>query len=437
MGKHLTLSDRAIIERYLVHDMTFSYIARRLERSPSTISREVKNHRCFVYGFRYSDNPCINYRSCIRRNLCDQETKYSCCHRCKDCTEFNCNQLCPQFVSSHCDALDKPPYVCTGCPDEKKCKKNHAYYTAHRAHAEYTKQLHNARAGIRTNPERLMELNDLLMPLVNKGQSIHHIFATHSDEIGLSEKTIYNYIDQNAFHVRNIDLPRKVRYRQRQNRPHEVLMKMDYQYRKGRTYTDFSTYIEQNPRLPVVEMDTVIGARHSGNVLLTLLFRETNFMLIFLLPDKSQKSVHAVFDKLTLLLGLDLFRKLFPVILTDNGTEFKGVHNLEFTENGARRTRVFYCDPQASWQKGRIEKNHVLMRQILPKGTSFHTLEEEDIHLIMRHINSVVRELFDDQTPFELMNKKKEHKKLLDILGLQPIPLDEVRLKPALLKRKK
>ena len=160
-------------------------------------------------------------------------------------------------------------------------------------------------------------------------------------------------------------------------------------------------------------------------------------MLIFLLPDKSQKSVHAVFDKLTLLLGLDLFRKLFPVILTDNGTEFKGVHNLEFTENGARRTRVFYCDPQASWQKGRIEKNHVLMRQILPKGTSFHTLEEEDIYLIMRHINSVVRELFDDQTPFELMNKKEEHKKLLDILGLQPIPLDEVRLKPALLKRKK
>ena len=344
--------------------------------------------------------------------------------------------LCSQFVSFNCEALSKPPYVCTGCPDEKKCKRDHAYYTAHRAHAEYSKQLHDARAGIRTSPERLMELNDLLMPLVNKGQSINHIFASHGKEIGLSEKTIYNYIDQHAFHIRNIDLPKKVRYRQRQNRPHEVLMKMDYKCRQGRTYTDFTSYMEQNPKLSIVEMDTVIGARGSGNVLMTMLFRNTNFMLIFLLPDKSQASVNAVFDKLTLLLGLDLFRKLFPVILTDNGTEFKGVHNLEFTENGARRTRIFYCDPQASWQKGRIEKNHVLIRQILPKGTKFSTLSDESVHLITEHINSVTRELFENQTPFDLMSQKDEYKKLLDTLGLQPIPLNEVCLKPALLKRK-
>ena len=159
-------------------------------------------------------------------------------------------------------------------------------------------------------------------------------------------------------------------------------------------------------------------------------------MLVFLLPDKTFASVNAVFDKLTLLLGLDLFRKLFPVILTDNGTEFKGAHSLEFTENGARRTRIFYCDPQASWQKGRIEKNHVLVRQILPKGTKFSILKEEDVHLITEHINSVTRELFENQTPFDLMQKNEEYKKLLDTLGLQPIPLDEVCLKPALLKRK-
>lgn len=88
-------------------------------------------------------------------------------------------------------------------------------------------------------------------------------------------------------------------------------MKMDYKCRQGRTYTDFTSYMEQNPKLSIVEMDTVIGARGSGNVLMTMLFRNTNFMLIFLLPDKSQASVNAVFDKLTLLLGLDLFRKLF------------------------------------------------------------------------------------------------------------------------------
>ena len=134
-------------------------------------------------------------------------------------------------------------------------------------------------------------------------------------------------------------------------------------------------------------------------------------MLIFLLPDASQKSVLNVFDKLTLLLGLDTFRKLFPVILTDNGTEFKGAHNLEFTQNGARRTRLFYCDPQASWQKAHVEKNHVLIRRILPKGTTFKFLSDEDVHLICCHINSVARELFDNRTPFELM-QKEELKKL-------------------------
>ena len=78
-----------------------------------------------------------------------------------------------------------------------------------------------------------------------------------------------------------------------------------------------------------------------------------------------------------------------------------------------------------------------MIRQILPKGTKFSIVEDTDIHLITCHINSVVRELFDNQTPFDLMKQKEEYKKLLDILALQPIPLDEVLLKPALLKRKK
>lgn len=192
MSKHLTLTDRAIIEKYLAQDMSFSFIAKRLNRSATTISCEIKNHRCFVNGFRYTSNDCINYRSCLRRNICDQESIYTCFHRCKTCTEFDCKSLCSQYISAHCPLLDKPPYVCTRCPNEKTCKRNHAYYTAHRAHAEYVKELSSSRKGIRTSPERLLELNDLLMPLVNKGQSINHIFATHSDEIRIREKrTIY------------------------------------------------------------------------------------------------------------------------------------------------------------------------------------------------------------------------------------------------------
>ena len=169
-------------------------------------------------------------------------------------------------------------------------------------------------------------------------------------------------------------------------------------------------------------------------LLLTFIFRENNFMLVFLMDDGTQQSVLKVFEMLNDLLGTALFRKIFPVILTDNGVEFKCPHNLEFDDFGNRRTHVFYCDPQASWQKPHVEKNHVLIRTILPKGTSFKFLTEEDVHMITRHINSVSREMFDNLTPFDLM-KADKYKKLLEALALSAIPPDEVCLKPSLLKR--
>lgn len=102
MSKHLTLSDRAIIEKYLALDMSFSYIAKRLNRSATTISREVKNHRCFVNGVRYTSNDCANYATCLRRNLCDTESKYTCFSRCKTCTEYLCHGLCHDYLSLYC-----------------------------------------------------------------------------------------------------------------------------------------------------------------------------------------------------------------------------------------------------------------------------------------------------------------------------------------------
>jgi IS30 family transposase len=265
-----------------------------------------------------------------------------------------------------------------------------------------------------------------------RGQSINHILANHKDEIGLSEKTIYNYIDSCAFHVRNIDLPKKVAYRQRRQK--HVFTSMDYKYRNGRSYEDFKQYTAEHPDEEVVEMDTVKGARGSGKVLLTLIFRKSNFMLIFLMPDGTQESVLTVFDILYDKLGAKAFRSLFKVILTDNGVEFKNPLGIEYALNGCRRTRVFFCDPQASWQKPHVEKNHVFIRRILPKGTSFNNISAKDILLVCRHINSVPREIFGNKSPFDLFSGKQKEK-LLDHLNLAPIPTDEVLLNPKLLKK--
>lgn len=431
MGKHLSLSDRAIIEKLLAQDYTFAYIARQLGRSSVCISKEVKKHRCFANRYQTTDNDCAHFRGCLRNNICNRPVNNRCRDRCKLCTEIDCTLYCKSYESIVCPRLFKPPYVCNGCPDERTCTKNHAYYSAHRAHANYLSLLKSSRSGLRTPPEKLQEINEVISPLILKGQSINHIMATHKDEIGVSERTLYKYIECRAFDVGDLDLPKKVKYRQR--RQHKVITKFEYTYRKGRTIEDFSVFTSANPRVPIVEMDTVKGARGSKKVLLTLIFRNTNFMLIFLMPDGTQESVLAVFDMLTNRLGVDTFRRLFPVILTDNGVEFKNPHELEFTETGTRRTRLFYCDPQASWQKAQVEKNHVLIRRILPKGTSFLLLNEEDIYLITCHINSVSRELFQNKTPFDLMQTELQ-KKLLDTLGLHAIPPDDVVLKPKLIK---
>ena len=431
MSKHLSLSDRSLIERLLVMDYTFASIARILKRSPSTISREVKRYRVFTGRVNpSSENDCARYFSCLKNNLCKGEN-HSCYTRCKLCSYRKCTEKCNDYESLHCELLDKPPYVCSGCPKQKECRKEHAYYTAHRANAEYLRNLKESRCGIRTSPEKLLEISQIISPLILRGQSINHIMASHGDEIGLSEKTLYNYIDSNVFNIRNIDLPKKVSYRQR--RPKKVLTKFEYKCRRGRTYEDFKAFTEEHPDYEVVEMDTVKGTRNKGKVLLTMIFRKSNFMLIFLMPDGTANSVRTVFDMLTEKLGLKTFRKLFKVILTDNGVEFKDPLSLEHTPNGCQRTRIFYCDPQASWQKPHIEKNHTLIRRILPKGKSFDYLTHEDIRSICCHINSFSRELFDNKTPFQLLNSKT-YEKLLVSLTLEPVPPDKVTLKPSLVK---
>lgn len=434
MSKHLSLSDRALIEKFIAEDFTFAYIAKRLCRSPATISREIRLHRCFVERQEVTENDCIHYTKCLRQDICsDEPGKPHCSSLCKFCILLDCTKNCKSYASRHCKKLNKPPYVCNGCEKQHSCKLIHAYYSANRAHDAYLRELKESRSGIRTTVEDLERIDDLISPLIKKGQSINHIFASHADEIGVSEKTLYTYINDNVFLIRNMDLPKKVKYKARRKKT-SVLTRIEYKFRRGRTLEDFQTFTQVNPDLPIVEMDTVKGARGSRKVLLTFIFRESNFMLIFLLKDGSQESVEGVFDWLTNQLGTETFKRLFPVILTDNGVEFKSPHNLEFSSAGIRRTRIFYCDPQASWQKAHVEKNHVLIRRILPKGTSFQFLTQEDATLIACHVNSFAREIFDNKTPFELMNKP-EHKKLLDVLSLHRIPPDEVCLKPKLIKR--
>ena len=429
----ITLSDRVAIEAGLYARLSLTEIAKKIQKSPRHVSAELKKNSTKIRGLHPNGNDCRNATGCKRGGLCGDSL---CQRKCVNCQTVDCRTVCRAYDNAPCLQLQRPPYVCNVCHNRRKCKMDRAYYMAQQADAMAKRRYSEARSKPHVQGDELAALDRLVSPLIKKGQPLTHIFSTHKEEIPVSQRTLYNYIGDSRLSIGNLDLRRKVGYRPRRKKkePSEAFMNQDF--RKTRSYADFLAYMEAHPGTPYVEMDTVKGVREKGKRMLTLLFTGQNFMLTLLMPDGTAESVVEQLDWLTSALGLDAFRALFPVILTDNGSEFKHTREMEYTEDGKHRTRIFYCDPQASWQKPHIEKNHEYIRYVLPKGKSFSPYDSEDMVLLMSHINSTRREKLAYRSPFDLF-KSPEQQKLVSVLGLREIPPDEINLTPRLLKRER
>lgn len=436
--KHIDLSGRIRIEQGLNDGESFRSIAKALNKDPSTISKEVRMHsilkeRC---PEAFAPIPCANNYDpkaprkniCTVMHMCGNE---KCSRMCVSCHKFKCGKECSFYKPRECEKLTKPPYVCNGCSRRGSCMMDRKIYSSKYAQDTYENLRTTSREGINQTPESIQKLDNLLTPLIKKGQSIAHIYASHAEDIACSRRTIYTYIDSGVFEVRNIDLRRKVVYKPRKKKTTTSIK--DRAFRKERGYKEFQEYIDKNKPTYIVEMDTVEGAKGTKACFLTMLFRNCNLMLMFLLKEQTQEEVNRIFDYLTEVLGIELFQKLFGVILTDNGHEFQDRWNLECDVNGEIRTRIYYCDPNRSDQKGALEKNHEYIRYVLPKGTSFEHLNEETTLLLLNHINSEKRDSLNGHSPYEVSRILLDNK-LHDALGLVEIPADEVTLIPALIK---
>lgn len=430
--KHLTMSQRILIEKGLDNNESFTEISRQIGKDPSTVSKEIRRH--ITHHVKQDMNrgiPCKNRSTCRIKFLCTD----SCLHFCRLCQKpnFHCTSICPDYQESTCTKISKPPYVCNGCRKRSNCLLKKSFYFAKHAEDTYRDILVSSREGINQSPADVAALDSLISPLIKKGQSIAHIYAHHGSEIPCCRKTLYNYIDKSILSVRNIDLRRRVRYKVRKKATRVSLSAREF--RVGRTYEDFQKLIKDQPGLNVVEMDTVEGSKFNGNkVFLTMLFRNSSLMLIFLLEEKTQQCVTDVFNFLSNKLGIDLFKQLFPVILTDNGVEFQHPNILQTDKNGQARTKIYYCNPNSSWQKGMIEKNHEYIRLVIPKGQSLDRYTQNDVTLLMNHINSEARDSLNACTPFKL-SQLLINNKLHTVLHLKEIAPDEVTLQPNLLKK--
>ncbi len=426
--KHLTDTERLQIEQWLKYGLSIKQIALRLDKSTSTISREIRSRA--IISNKYAPyrihNRCTNRHSCKKRYLCSD--KPNCTKFCSTCNL--CNELCEDYQEQPCYKLFEPPYVCNGCSEEYQCVLRKKYYLHGKAHETYREMLVESRVGANITEDELMVLDEIVSPLIMRGQSVHHIVTQNQDQFEISEKSIYRYISGGLLKARNIDMPRVCRTKPRKSKP--VEHKVDKSCRVGRTYAEFLSFVETSG-VSVVEMDSVIG-RVGGKVLLTMMFKSSDLMLAFIRERNTSQSVIDVFDSIYELLGQDCFKALFSVIITDNGSEFSNPKALEYDAQGNNRTKLYYCDPYASFQKPNVELNHEFIRRILPKGSSFDDFTQDDISLMMSHINSYSREKLNDKSPFDTFSFLYGYD-VLEKLGIRRIPANEILLKPSLLKK--
>jgi IS30 family transposase len=386
---HLTYDNRCAIEIGLKENKTLVSIAKEIGFHPTTIAREIKrNGKGHVPSLKgIGPSHCVRYDSCnIRKNM----TRYSTCRP----------ETCSLFKFKICEKLKKSPFVCNGCDKRKGCKSFKYLYTAKEAQQKYERNRTESREGINTPLEKIEEYNAILTPLIQeKNQPLTHILTNHK-EIELNIKTVYSYINRGVFDVKNIDLPRKVKYKPR-HKFHEV--KIERKCRENRTYHEFLEYLDENHNPGIVEMDTVEGEK-GGKVILTLYFRNSHFMIMRLLETKRSKEVCDALDEIERAIGLKQWKKMFPIILTDNGSEFSNPSRMETSciDKTIKRTSIYYCDPGHSEQKGRIEKNHEYIRYVWPKGTTFKRLSETEVWYYNNQINNVTRQALNYKTPYLL-----------------------------------
>ena len=428
----ITLSDRTSIEIGIYGKKSLNEIAKSIGKTVKAVSREIRTNCTRLSGAKPRGNDCRYALNCRITRLCGRE---QCNRKCVSCYyQVDCRPLCKHYDNEPCAKLSRPPYVCNTCAEKRTCRLDRMYYNAAQADAAAHGRYSKSRRKPHLNDEEMTSLDRLVSPLIRKGQPISHIFAEHGDDIPVTSRTLYNYIDAGHLSVGNLDLRRKVGYRTRKKKGYAISEAyQNREHRKTRTIEDFARYMERHPETPYVEMDTVKGVREKGKRMLTLIFTEQNLMLMLIMPDGTADSVLHVFDWLTDILGLETFRALFPVILTDNGSEFMHTDQLEHTMDGKRRTRLFYCDPMASWQKPHVEKNHEYIRYVLPKGRSFSAYTQEDFTVLMNHINSTKRDKLGGKSPYE-MARSSAYRKLMSALGLHQIPPDEILLTPRLMR---
>lgn len=376
----LTRHERDTVQRMLERRASCREIARELGRSPSTVSAEVASHR-FVTAPK------------ARRG-------------------------------------ERGRYRAIGCK-----RRPHVFYEARAAQLCADSVLVSSRRGIDADEPAAAEALARIRDGLRRGLSPEQLSARNGGPVDLSPSTIYRLVSAGYDGMTNMELRRKVGYRPRKRAAGRAATR----HSARRSYAAFLA-LGEDACAAAWEMDTVEGAREDSACLLTLLHRPSRLQLALPLAEKTAGRVAAALGDIREVLGADGMGRVFRAVLTDNGTEFSDERAIaDLVGEGPGETRLFYCDPRRSDQKGACERNHVEIRKLLPKGSGlrFDRLAPADLALAMSHVNSEPRGALGFSTPARAFRAMlgEDAAALLDAYGVEDVALGDLDLTPGLIER--
>ena len=418
---YLTLEERRIILAGITNGSSKTAIAQTIGKDKSTVGKEIKLHRSLTHKCKMPLE-CNHYKKCAYGR--------------------QCSPGCPEYSPFHCSRRDRSPGACNGCSNWSRCRFDKYQYCPEDAHMDYRSTMIDSREGVNLTVQEAKQMAAIIAPLLKQGQSPYQIVTNHP-ELGISEKTLYNYIENDVFHeiagITVLDLRRQTSRKLPKKKAKTYKKRADRKHLQGRTYKDYKAYLSDYPEVFVTQMDTVYNDETNGPFLQTFKFVRAGIILALYRNKKTAVSMKEGVDILESILGAELFRKYVHVLLTDRGTEFSAAEAMETSSDGTRRTRVFYCDPMQSGQKGTLENKHIELRYILPKGTDLRGLGltcQSNLNLVLSHVNSSPCEVLGNKSPLELAEFMYQdlYEKLL-AFGIHQIEKDQIILKPYLLKQ--
>ena len=435
--RQLTLKERKEIEEGLARGDSFRSIARLIGRSPSTVSREVRENR-HVKAFKGRKGACRDRNWCKRVGVCAEcvrEGAY-----CAGCDARDCRDHCAAYADQMaCDALVSAPWVCNGCRKNRYgCnRQNRFVYDAQVAQKASDVRRSESRRGIDMDPERAEVALSHIKDGLSRGLSPYEISVLYADVVGVHRSTIYRWVDAGYGGLTNLELERKVGFRPRDRRR----PRRSTSHSPKRSHDEFEK-LPRGLRDARTELDCVVGRSVDRQAVLTLYNLPCHVQLALLVSAHDCASVKGALADVRAVMPPRMHERWMRVGLTDNGDEFAdedGIGELlgERVADGARGVRLYYCDPRQSQQKAGCEKNHTEIRQLLEKGAfAFDELNGRDMAVLMSHVNSNPRESLGGKTPIQMLRfvyGDDDADALLDALGIAEMGRDELMLKPEIL----